>query len=361
VAAVLGDAETYSSAVVEESDGTRHGGTMIPTPPAFIQQIPAETDAPEWADYRRPLVARFSPAAVEGMRPAIDEITSRTIDAIIGSGSCDLVYDIANPIPSAAMFHALGLPLDEWAPFAVHFHNAIAAAPGSEEFIAAGEGLTVFVEKLYAEVQERRSSPGSDIISEIVGLTICGRPITDQESVSIVFTLTLAGVDTSTMLLSNAFAFLNDRPAQRAWLLEDRKNMRLATEEFLRWSSPGQALARTVMRVAELGGQRLEPGDRVLVYHASANRDESKFEKADECVLDRYPNRHVGFGVGPHRCLGSHLARAEFESVMSEVLRRMPDYEIDMSKASKYPNLGAVNGWVQLPATFTPELSFVGS
>jgi cytochrome P450 len=102
-----------------------------------------------------------------------------------------------------------------------------------------------------------------------------------------------------------------------------------------------------------VGGQHIEAGDRLVLSWSSANFDESVFDRPDEVILDRFPNRHQAFGLGIHRCLGSNLARAEFAVVLEEVLRRLPDYVIDAERARHYPTIGIVNGWITLPATFT--------
>jgi cytochrome P450 len=122
----------------------------------------------------------------------------------------------------------------------------------------------------------------------------------------------------------------------------------------MRLATPVQALARTVRKPTVLGGQSLRPGERVLLAYASANRDETVFPQPDDHVLDRYPNRHLSWGLGLHRCLGSHLARAQVEIILGEVLTRMPDFEIDEARGRQYPNLGVVNGWASMPASFTP-------
>jgi cytochrome P450 len=125
-------------------------------------------------------------------------------------------------------------------------------------------------------------------------------------------------------------------------------------EEFLRFYSPSQAGARTVACDTSVGGRDLRRGDRVLVAWASANRDETAFDRPDEFMLDRKPNRHMAFGFGIHRCIGAALARQEFITVITEVLRRMPDYSIDQVRSQTYPDVGLMYGHQSMPATFTP-------
>ena len=113
-------------------------------------------------------------------------------------------------------------------------------------------------------------------------------------------------------------------------------------------------MPRTVTRDVELAGQHLAAGDRVLLSWAAANRDGAVFDRPDDFIIDRFPNRHAAFGLGMHRCLGSNFARAEFRIVLGEVLRRMPDYRIDFERTERYESIGNVNGYVRMPVTFTP-------
>jgi len=131
-------------------------------------------------------------------------------------------------------------------------------------------------------------------------------------------------------------------------------DLRTATDEFLRWSSPAPALCRTVTTPTELGGQKLEAGDRLLISWASANQDAAVFDNPDEVQLDRWPNRHQAFGLGAHRCLGSNVGRVQFQEVLVRALTRLPDLKVDMSRAELYPSLGQVSGYTKLPGTFTP-------
>jgi cytochrome P450 len=125
-----------------------------------------------------------------------------------------------------------------------------------------------------------------------------------------------------------------------------------AREEWLRVFSPAPATARTVTRDVEVDGAVLRRGDRVLLSWTAANRDPAVFPEPDDVRPERNASRHVAFGTGPHRCIGAAFARAAFDATLDVVLRRIPDYEIDTGRAERYERVGAVNGWVSLPATF---------
>lgn len=168
------------------------------------------------------------------------------------------------------------------------------------------------------------------------------------------FSIIGAGVDSTASLLANVFDYLDANPQLREPLLESPELLARSCEEFLRYFSPVQILARTVTRDTEIRGQRLDAGDRLALAWGAANFDPDVFGDPEQIQMDRWPNRHVAFGSGIHRCLGSNLARAEFNAIVPAVLSRMGDYRIDRSACLRYPTIGLVNGWAVLPATFTP-------
>jgi cytochrome P450 len=167
--------------------------------------------------------------------------------------------------------------------------------------------------------------------------------------------LILGGLDTTTSLSLLAFYHLSRNPQDRERLIKDASLLPMAaTEEFLRFYNPVQGIARTVAQDHELNGTELKAGERVVLLYASANRDDAQFPDADKFILDRTPNRHLGFGAGIHRCIGSNLARMEFQEILGEVLERIPDFEVIETETRHYPTIAFVNGFISMPATFTP-------
>jgi cytochrome P450 len=162
------------------------------------------------------------------------------------------------------------------------------------------------------------------------------------------------GVDTTTALIGAALLHLSQVPADRRRLIEEPDLLVMATEEFLRYYPPARTHARTVAEDIEFAGCPMRKGDRVLLSEISSGRDEHAFPDADEFVIDRNPNRHLSFGVGLHRCVGSHLARIEFAEVINAILTRLPDFQVDEAAVVEYPNWASIGGWATLPATFTP-------
>jgi cytochrome P450 len=162
------------------------------------------------------------------------------------------------------------------------------------------------------------------------------------------------GLDTTGSAISSALIHLDRDRDARQRLIEEPDLLPSAVEEFLRYESPQFALARTATRDVVVGDRQIREGDRVLLVWASGNRDEEMFDRADEVVLDRSPNRHMAFGLGAHRCLGSNFARRQILLALRAVLRRLPDYTIDHEHLVKAETIGVTYGTFALPARFTP-------
>jgi cytochrome P450 len=269
-------------------------------------------------------------------------------------GTIDFVLDLANPVPGLATLQFLGLPLEDWEAYAGPMHAIVYTPPGSPEFAKASEDAFGIVLRLVEAVEERKREPRDDLITYLVNSEVDGEKLPDERVVEMCHLVIAGGVDTTTSLIACALDYLDQNRAARQRLIDDPALIPSACEEFLRYYSPTQALARTATRDVEIGGQLIRAGDRVLISWASADHDPTAFEHPDEIVLDRFPNRHAAFGLGAHRCLGSNFARAEFTIMLEQVLARMPDYTLDRAGTEHYESIGVVNGFVKMPATFTP-------
>lgn len=344
------DDQTFSSA------RTPYGGEgtafIIPKRPGAVQ-LPIELDPPESVPYRRLLNPILTRAAVEELQPTIRDITTATIDRFIEQGHCDLVLDLANPVPAQVTLEWLGFGTSDWERFSLPLHDIFASPPGSDRLRRGEEGLGYIHGRIRELIAERRRSPADDIVSYLVAGTIGDRPITDEELQSMIFLVILGGVDTTTSLTGQVLVYLAQNPDARGSLAADTSLRETATEEFLRVFAPSQSMARTVMADTDLGGCHLRRGDRILLPWVAANFDPEAFPEPDLVQLDRMPNRHTSFGVGVHRCAGSHLARAMFSEMLEQVLRRLPDYRVDEAALVAYPSRGNQTGWDSVPATFT--------
>ncbi len=356
VATVSRDAETYSSRrLPEPEDGINYLGIAgIPRGKAIPTSGIAEVEGPSHTALRRVMNPYLVPTAIAEMEPLMRAATTWFLDERIESGAIDLVLDLANPVPAILTMALVGLPLDDWRPYADLFHGTIAYRPGQPEFDRAVANVPAMLARLGEVAAARRDDPGDDLLSALVQMEVEGRRLTDAELQSVLWNLVGGGLDTTTSLTSLSLHHLDAHPDLRAQLTDDPELIDSATEEFLRYFSVNETLTRTVTRDTELGGQQLCRGEHLMLSWLSANRDESVFDRADEVVLDRATNPHLAFGVGPHRCIGMHMARTMFKVLVTEILTRIPDYVVDRGSTRFYAGNPELNGVVTMPATFSP-------
>jgi cytochrome P450 len=351
VFAAARDDDVFSSA--RSSDGGEGLTVVIPKNPVHLH-IPIELDPPQFRPYRKIVNAITAPAAVDRMSRLIDFYCTWFVDQVIERGDCDFT-EIAS-VPAIVTIDWLGLPREDWQRYATAQRATLAFPRGSAEFERAVEvDLPYLADRMRSTIAARRREPQDDVISVLLGQTVEGRPITDDEVFSIVDLLVAGGTLTTANLLSSSLVWLYRHPDVRRRLIEDPALLDRAVEEFLRYFAPSQALARTVVRDVEFFGCSLKKGDRALLVWASANRDEAGgFDRPDDLEIERWPNRHTSFGIGIHRCAGSHLGRAMAKRLLSEILGRMPDYAIDLDRVVPYGAQGANSGYTSVPARFTP-------
>jgi cytochrome P450 len=349
VAAAFRDWEHFSSARTDpELSSIVLGESRLPL------LIPEEIDPPDWYPLRRVLSELLAPRAAERLRPRAHHWTTHFVDQFIEAGECEFTHDLSVPVPGAVTLEFLGFPEDDWRMISEAFHDVAAYSRGTAEHRAAQAKFGVVMERIREEIALRECSPRDDAMSVITQHEIDGVRIPRDTAESIVFLTVGGGVDTTTALIGAALLHLSQVPADKQRLLDEPGLLVSATEEFLRYYPPARTHARTVTEDFEFGGCPMRKGDRVLLSEVSAGRDQSAFPDADSFVIDRNPNRHLSFGVGLHRCVGSHLARIEFMEVLTQVLQRLPDFAIDVDHVVEYPNWASVGGWAALPATFTP-------
>jgi len=349
------DPATFSSAhdIDGSGPGTEFQGIGLPAEPSH-RSIPSEVDPPELQEYRRLLQPWFTPTATAVWRDRAEQWARACIEPHRREGRIDLVLDLANPVPAMFTLALVGLPVEEWERFAAPLHDLVHAAPGSPEKLHARAQVAELREALRRLVGMRRRHPADDLASAVTHGQVGGEPVTEEQAVSTLFAVVSGGVDTTTALLANALYWLDEHGDARAALIEHPALRPAAREELLRFFSPAPATARTVVCDVEIAGVNLQRGDRVLLSWVAANRDGAVFADPDEVDLERDTRHHVAFGFGPHRCIGAPVARTTFDAVLDAVLDTMPDYAVDRARAEPYQRVGAVNGWVSIPATFVP-------
>jgi cytochrome P450 len=345
------DDDVFSSQRLDQYGGPGLSVVIPKTP--MHKHIPIELDPPEFRSFRKVVNPIASPAAVARVEDMIVRWTTWFVDELIEAGRADLAQVVG--VPSIVTIDWLGLPVRDWQRYSRSHHATLAEERDSPVYQQA---VTVDLPWCSAQMREviaaRKAEPRDDVISYLVHARVDDRPITEEETFSIVELLISGGVGTTASLVSQTLVWLYEHPDVRAELIADPGLLDRALEEFLRYFSPTQALARTVLQEKDFHGCPLKVGDRALLAWSSANRDEKAFEDPDEIDIRRWPNRHLAFGVGIHRCAGSHLGRRMALEMLRQVLERMPDYVVDLDALERYPRQGVNKGWQRIPVTFTP-------
>jgi cytochrome P450 len=359
VAQIAKDGETFAHKYEPNAgDGIDYYGELgIPRPEGQPALGIGEIDGPFHLALRRALNPIFTPQAVERMRPFTEQSVHWFLDQKIADGHMDLVLDFASPVPAILTMRMMGLPYDDWQMYADLFHSTMAFNQESDEYRRVVAQVPEMMADVIAFANTRRGDPHDDLTSFLVQFEFQGERLSDEQLIGILWNLIGGGVDTTTSLTSWSFFHLGTHPGVRQQLIEHPELYRSAADEYLRYYSVNQTLSRTVTRDVELRGQQLRRNDRVLISWLAANHDEHEFERPDEVLLDRAPNRQIGFGLGPHRCIGSHLARHMFEVMVRGVLERLPDYELAVAEPDQYLGSPSMTGLAKLPVTFTPGTS----
>ena len=293
--------------------------------------LPQNLDGPEHMAYRHVLNPWFSPKAIARTEPMLRRRCAEMIIELEPVGRCDLAGGLAMELPTEVFLEHLGLPTED-GPMMLPLVEAM-----SRGFFGGDPGelaTTVDTIKAYfrRHLDERRRAPldpREDFLSYLVTTDVGRAPLDHDDAVTLAFTIMLAGLDTTRSALGFMFHHLARHPDDRHRLIRNREEIPFAVEEFVRLYSLLLQAGRLVVRDVDFHGCPLRAGDIVWLGLASANRDPRQFDDATEFVPDREANRHLGFGAGPHRCLGAHLARMELIAVLDEWLTRIPDFELD--------------------------------
>lgn len=355
VVAMARDPATFSSEKrFDPATGTGSGGITIPFTP-IPRGLPVEADPPEWKQYRDYINRRFAPKAVEAFRQDARSFATALINRVIESGEMDLVNDFTGPVPAMVTMKLMGLPLTEWREFADPLHRMVFTPKEAPEYPEVVGGVDWIFQRCAEEFARYKGMPEEDnLLSYFAHQPVEGRMLDVGEVLSLANNIIIGGVDTTTALTTHALEYLAHHPEAKARLMEDPSLVPFAREEFLRLFSPIHCLARNVRQDVAVAGQALEQGDRVMLIWAAANRDPAVFEKPDDVQFDRGSNRHLAFGSGIHRCIGSSFARMMFEEMIAQMFARIPEFEVDYSGAHRYRSVGTINGWESMPIRFSP-------
>jgi cytochrome P450 len=286
---------------------------------------------------RRLVTKAFTPRIVEQLRPRVQDIADELIDRVADRGRMELVDDFAFPLPITVIAELLGIPVDDQARFREWSNTFVTPALTpelQEQAMRHTEEFIAYLDDLFAG---RRAAPSDDLVSALVRAEDEGDYLSENELYSMVVLLIVAGHETTVSLITNAMHALLTHAAQLDALRAGPSLVSTAVEELLRFDSPVErTITRWVAADVELGGARLARGDLVIAVVGSANRDEARFAQAAELDLGRADSKHVGFGRGPHFCLGAPLARLETEIALTTLLRRLPGLRLAIAADDLY-------------------------
>jgi cytochrome P450 len=284
---------------------------------------PLSLDAPEHMKYRMPLIRAFSPARIKAMEQDIRAFVSSLIDDFKAGGRGDFVDAIAEPLPSIIFMKIMGLDLTRLKEFRSWARNM--ANPDTQERLDAARQIATMMAEVIAA---RRTKREDDLLSYLIDCEIDGRKLDDRQMEGLCMLLFSAALDTVTSTLSTTMDHIARDPALQERLRREPGMIAEAVEELLRLYSVTFA-SRRVTRDVEFHGVRMRKGDLVLLVIPLANSDPQMFAGGSGFDIDREFKTHLTFGAGPHRCLGSHLARLELVTFFEEWFRRMPDVRLD--------------------------------
>jgi cytochrome P450 len=303
-------------------------GINIPDLPIHTALIPVEVDPPMHREYRDLLTRFLTRERVASLEPEVRRLTRDLLDALRDRNTIEFVEDFARQLPVMVALKLLGLPLAD-ARRLHHLSFTQRAERGTSKGAAAAAELGQYLEDIIIRHQKMATDADRDVLSAITLGKVDGREMSLEEKISIVRLLIFGGFDTTAIALTSAMHWLATHSEDAEALRRSEKKIDRAIEEFVRFSSPGSYLRRTAAQDTDLGGCPLHKGDRVIIAFAAANRDPAKFECPDEVRLDRFPNPHVGFGAGVHRCIGSFVAKLEMKVALEEFLKRYRDISLE--------------------------------
>lgn len=298
--------------------------------PAFgtdVPLIPIDIDPPEHTDYRKLLLPLFTPKATARLEDGMHQTAKDLAVEVATQEIVDVSAGFARPMPTIIFSRLAGFPEKDWPKFDHWVDDIIYERTVDPERArrASQDVMDYFDELLKDRVG---STDTSDLVGHLLNVDMAGRKLTHDELLSYCYLLFLAGLDTTAWAIRSSLWFLAQHPSEQARLRENPDMIPTAAEEFLRTLSPVQAMARTCKADVEVGGEQIKAGERVVLVFGAGNRDPEVYDDPDQIVIDRENNRHLAFGGGIHRCLGSNLGRRELVVALEEFLANVPEFSL---------------------------------
>lgn len=317
------------------------GATRFP-----LKMIPLESDPPEHQQYRNIVGKVLAPGAIKARTSQIESVANTLIDRFATAGRCEFMEAVAKPLPTTIFTALMGLPLEESEKF-LRWNHVLLHSLTVEEAQKGGMEIMGYLNNL---IFKRKKEPKDDLVSALLQGQIDGRALKHEEILGYCFLLFIAGLDTVTGALGYIAAHLAQHPDDQARLRNQPDEIGLAVEEFLRRYSIVNA-NRRVTRDLEFRGVQMKKDDFVMASTPLANLDPNAFECPHLAKLDRNPNPHMAFSYGPHRCMGSHLARAELTTLVRLFLQRIPSFSLEPGTVLRHHT--GVHGLHSVPLTWS--------
>ncbi len=324
------DTERFSSQMLSRQQLAAMRASLPPGAPHIPMPVPINLDPPDHTAYRGPLQKVFSPKTIAAMRDDVRELAITLIDAVKNQGRCEFMADIAEQLPVKIFLRIMGMPDERYLEYRAVVKEYMKGIGSSG--VEAAARMRSIADLMRDTILDRKDNPRDDLISQMWKIEVEGKPTTIDDMENYGVLLFIAGLDTVMNAMGLAMRGLALDPDLQAKLRADPKRIAEASEEMLRIFNVSVPV-RFVRQEVELEGARMLPGDMVKLMLPAANLDPREFPDPEKFDLERENNVHIAFGVGPHRCLGSHLARVELQVLWEEMLARLPAFRLDPDQA----------------------------
>lgn len=309
-------------------------------------------DPPDHTRLRRLASKAFTPHTIEGLRPRIQQIADELLDAVQERGRMDLIADFAYPLPMTVISEMLGIPAADRNAFREWTRELLSASLDPKQADDVEAVLDKFVEYIKALLAEKRAHPGDDITSGLVQAYDEGDQLSENELISTIWLLIVAGHETTVNLIGSGILALLQHPEQMRLLRSDPSLLPSAVEELLRYAGPVIIGSRIAGEDLTLHGKNIRKGETVVVSLAAANLDPHQFSNPEALDITREENEHLAFGKGIHLCLGAPLARLEGQIAFGTLLQRLPNLRLAVAPGQLTYNPSTLRSLASLPVLF---------
>jgi len=312
--------------------------------------IPINVDPPELYDYRAILGPLFAPNKVKAHAAYVRELAEEMLGEIVARGEGDLKWEFALPLTGMVTLKVAGLKPKDWNVFGPPLHDLVYSRKPMEERL---KPMAAMIEYMRTEIRRLKDDPvPGSVIEYLHNCEMAGRKLRLDEIDSIILIMLGGGLDTTQALFSMISVYLGRNPDRRRELIENPELLDNAIEEFLRVFPPTQGNSRRATKDIVVAGHQIKAEEHVFMSYAAANRDPDEYENPHEIDFRRENIRHLSFGVGPHRCLGSHLARLEAKTMLEVLFEKAPDYQLVESGVELADDIGTIAGFGRVQVKF---------